>query len=136
MRRATLKALAAITVFASILGNAPAAQARSAKNYKVKCGYVTCSLYVSRSQTKKIAEYVDRNSDTIQGGGATLVGGACLPLGPWAALACGGIGVNRIAQFSDTVKGAGSQGNCLRMRFTLGGMYLNSYNDGGKNCFG
>jgi hypothetical protein len=101
-------------------------------------GYVTSSAYLSRGETRWIAQHL--NSGSAAGRGtAFVVAGACAKVGKlhWAAgLACGASAVVYGTAFVNATNTAVRKNRCLRIRFTHGQtpVIVGLYDDGGTHC--
>ena len=79
------------------------------------CGWGTCSLYIGRAQTARIANFVSRYAWSTQAAMAFAFGAACAPLGGWAVICAGAAGVGggfAIDQFTY----ARATNSCVRLR--------------------
>lgn len=84
------------------------------------CGIVTCSLYISRSETRRLwnrlSPYANSGSTAI----AAAAGIACSPAGGVGAAVCGGAAKTYGAFFLDKLRQAANARQCLRMRHLPG----------------
>lgn len=109
---------------------------RVATAYSVRtCGIVTCSIYMSRAETRKAHRDI-----ALYGGGIGGLAGACtlLALIPVAGVALAvvcGVGLPIYgAFFLNALDHAKNDNKCLRIRYNkLGGSYT-FYSDGSNHC--
>lgn len=101
-----------------LVGLAPPARA-DVPPYRIDCGPVTCSTYVSRPATAAVARALDRYSEASNATIGVAAAGACAATGVAgpAALACGGIGTIYGGYTVDQFVAAAEQGSCVRMRY-------------------
>ncbi len=101
-----------------------------------ECGYVTCSLYFSRNETKAIDRYLQRNQAAGTAGIATAAAAACAATGIGAVVAalCAGAGAIYGGRLVDQVHHAATTNGCLRIRYTRGGAVVGLYSDHSKYC--
>jgi hypothetical protein len=116
-----------------------AAEAAPARPAATKdCGIITCSIYLSRSETQRAAEIALPHLRTAQSA-ANAAATVCAAGGPAVALACR-ISIRvRFKNFRDSLQGARDGHGCLRIRFapTPNPPYAtiwSFHNDGGKYC--
>ena len=101
-------------------------------------GIATSSAYLSRGETRWIAQHLNTGSAAGRGT-AFVVLGACAKVGTlnWAAgLACGASAVVYGTAFVNATNTAVRTNRCLRIRFTRGQtpVIVGIYDDGGKHC--
>ena len=101
-----------------LIGLAPAAQA-DVPPYRIDCGPVTCSTYISRPATAAVARSLARYANASNATIATAAGGACAAtgVGGVAAVACAGIGGIYGGYAVDQFVAASQQKACIRMRY-------------------
>lgn len=111
----------------------------------VACSWATCSVYLTRDQTRRLNDLVDRNSDAIQASAAVGFAVACAAtrLGAVASAVCAGVGAVGAGRVTDVLRQAAEGNGCFRIRTNREGFgrtarpalpVLNVYNDGGRNC--
>lgn len=119
----------------------PAAAAGARPGATKDCGIVTCSIYLSRSETQRAAAdvlpHANDGKDVLTGLAALV----CAPGGPVVAAACGINVALRSNNFIGALQGARDGHGCLRIRFGPGpgpvgvtAVVYGFYNDGGKHC--
>ena len=86
--------------------------------FREDCGWVTCSVYLSRSTTRSIADVVGRYPNASMGTIAFALALACAPIGGIGAVVCAGAagvyGGFAIDQFIE----ARRLNRCIRVRYT------------------
>jgi len=83
------------------------------------CGFATCSLYLSKSQTKSVANYLLRNQNAGTATMATAAAAACAAtgIGALAAILCGGAGAIYGGRLIDQFVHASNTNGCIRIRY-------------------
>lgn len=101
----------------------------------VDCGYVTCSVYLSRAQT----QWAQYNVNAL-GGGLIGLGAACAtistmsgPAAPFVAIACGAEVATLGVFLSNALSHAAGDNGCLRIRY--GVLPTAFYDDHGSFCY-
>ncbi len=96
-------------------GNAPSGMQSMAT--QVNCGYISCTLYVSKNNTaeidSKIARYANTSVAAITGAFAL----ACLPLDPIASVVCGVGGAVYGSYAIDQFNYAATHDECVAIKF-------------------
>ena len=80
------------------------------------CGWGTCSLYLGRAQTARIANFVGRYSGSSQAVISLVFAAACFPLGGFTGLVCGGAGMVGGGFAIDQFNHARRTNSCIRLR--------------------
>ena len=101
----------------------------------INCGVITCSLYLTRAQTKKLNYNINLAGGGIDGLAAsctlfTLMGGAA---GIIVAAGCGSEILVYGGVFGNAVSHAAGNNGCLRVRYVPGGL-LAFYDDHSSFC--
>ena len=110
----------------------------------VNCGWVTCSVYLTRSETAnlwgRLGQYQNSSTAAIAGAAAAACAIVFSGTGPGAGVAaavCGPAGALYGAFFIDKLGQAANSGNCLRIRYTSVGplpVVSGLYNDNSQYC--
>jgi len=100
------------------------------------CGWVTCSYYFTRSQTRKANTNIN-----LVGGGINGLAASCAFIaamgGPAAPIVAAACGVSIVAYGSfllDAIQRAAASNKCLRVRWLVVGGGYSFYADGSKYC--
>lgn len=102
--------------------------------FTVDCGWVTCSYYLSRAVTKKIANKLGRYQNASTATIAAIAGAACAPATPVAAAICAGAGAIYGGFMIDQFMSAKRKNKCIRYRVLRGGSLGGIYVDASGFC--
>jgi hypothetical protein len=102
--------------------------------YRIDCGIITCSMYISKSQTVQLADLLDswaQRGQLIVGGAAGAAcaaaleagtGGAGTPAVAAAAVGCATAGAYPFAHVQDVTKNAVKHQACIQVQWNAGSL--------------
>ena len=99
----------------TVTGNSQTAITSAAAG--INCGIITCTLYIYRGSTRSIDNYVARYSNASTAAIAAAFAAACLPLGGFPAVVCGGAAAVGGGYAIDQFNYAAGHNQCIAVEF-------------------